>query len=75
MPAKTPSPTAKLRECHGRLKNGRLCHKEFLSEGPWNQICPACNGRNDRLPPSAPRGRNLLRRTVPPQRGRAEMER
>ncbi len=23
-----------------------VCDKKFLSEGPWNRICPACNGRN-----------------------------
>ena len=29
------------------------CVKPFLSEGPWNRICPRCSERNVTLPPRA----------------------
>ena len=25
------------------------CDKTFLSEGPWNRLCPSCSRENDRL--------------------------
>jgi len=25
------------------------CDKTFLSEGPWNRICPKCGPRNDQI--------------------------
>ena len=28
------------------LRTCLVCDKKFLSEGPWNRICPTCNGRN-----------------------------
>jgi hypothetical protein len=29
------------------------CNQEFLSEGPWNRICPRCSERNVAVPPRA----------------------
>jgi len=29
------------------------CDRVFLSEGPWNRICPRCSERNVSLPPRA----------------------
>jgi hypothetical protein len=29
------------------------CDHSFLSEGPWNRICPRCGERNVSLPPRA----------------------
>jgi len=29
------------------------CNKPFLSEGPWNRICPHCSERNVAAPPRA----------------------
>jgi hypothetical protein len=29
------------------------CNRAFLSEGPWNRICPRCSERNVSLPPRA----------------------
>jgi molybdopterin-guanine dinucleotide biosynthesis protein A len=29
------------------------CDSPFLSEGPWNRICPQCNERNLAAPPRA----------------------
>ena len=29
------------------------CDRSFLSEGPWNRICPRCGERNVSLPPRA----------------------
>jgi len=29
------------------------CDRSFLSEGPWNRICPRCSERNVALPPRA----------------------
>jgi len=29
------------------------CDRPFLSEGPWNRICPRCSERNVVVPPRA----------------------
>ncbi|NQT51313.1 hypothetical protein HQ576_04650 [bacterium] len=29
------------------------CNRRFLSEGPWNRICPHCSERNLTVPPRA----------------------
>jgi predicted nucleic acid-binding Zn ribbon protein len=29
------------------------CNRRFLSEGPWNRICPFCSERNVATPPRA----------------------
>ncbi|MFP4057678.1 MAG: hypothetical protein ACLF0G_12500 [Candidatus Brocadiia bacterium] len=29
------------------------CDRPFLSEGPWNRICPRCSERNGSTPPRA----------------------
>jgi hypothetical protein len=29
------------------------CDRFFLSEGPWNRICPQCSERNIAVPPRA----------------------
>ena len=29
------------------------CNRPFLSEGPWNRICPQCGERNVAIPPRA----------------------
>ena len=29
------------------------CNRTFLSEGPWNRICPRCSERNVATPPRA----------------------
>ena len=42
----TPNSKAKPRICLS-------CDKTFLSEGPWNRICPRCSERNASLPPRA----------------------
>ncbi len=36
------------------------CDKTFLSEGPWNRICPRCSERNVAVPPRASASRSNL---------------
>ena len=42
---RTMSPHRKMRTCLGPG-----CYRRFMSEGPWNRICPQCSGRRIRTP-------------------------
>ena len=42
------------------------CDRPFLSEGPWNRICPRCNKANDATARYGTRGRLVLRRAGAP---------
>lgn len=38
---------------HVGMRNCLACNQPFLSEGPWNRICPRCSERNVAAPPRA----------------------
>ncbi len=44
-------PTAAKRKCNGGTS--RKCEGMFMSEGPWNRICPRCSERNSMVAPRA----------------------
>jgi hypothetical protein len=35
----------KARRKHRKMRGCLDCHRKFLSDGPWNRICPRCKGR------------------------------
>jgi hypothetical protein len=45
---------------HVRPRICLSCNKSFLSEGPWNRICPRCSERNVAVPPRATASRSGL---------------
>jgi len=44
--AERRGPTVAMRTCLG-------CNRPFLSEGPWNRLCPPCSRVADGMPPMA----------------------
>jgi len=52
---------AQLRNTRVKVRCCLACGDEFLSEGPWNRICPVCSERNGTYSPRS-RGVSMDRR-------------